>query len=125
MRSRATLVGLTVAAFLAGIAIWAFSSTVVPYTHDFSEAKNGKAIQVYAKIDKNSLGDDSFRVIDEKGETMTVKALKGVPQNIGHADYCVVSGRYDNEKNVFEAESVLVKCPSKYEELGKENSDER
>lgn len=116
MKNRATLIGLIVAAILAGIAIWAFSSTVVPYTHDFEEAKSGKYIQVYAKIDKTSIETDTFMVTDGKGLGMQILALKGIPQNLTHADYCVALGRFDKEKNLFEAESILVKCPSKYEE---------
>lgn len=116
MKNRTTLIGLIVAAVLTGVAIWAFSSTVVPYTHDFEEAKTGKYIQVYAKIDKTSIENDTLKVTDESGREMKIVALKDVPQNISHADFCVALGRYNKEKNIFEAESILVKCPSKYEE---------
>ena len=111
-----TLIGIIVATILASIAIWAFVGSVVPYTHDFSEAKAGKFIQVYGKLDKASIKDNGFVIQDEQGNFLRIHSRKVLPQNLAHAEFTVVSGKFDKQFQIFEADSVLVKCPSKYEE---------
>ena len=115
-RKNITLIGIIVAAILACIAIWAFVGSVVPYTHDFIEAKSGKFIQVYGQLDKSSIKEDGFVILDEQGNFLKIHSKKALPQNLVHADYTVVSGKFDKLSQTFEADSVLVKCPSKYEE---------
>ncbi|NTU61105.1 MAG: cytochrome c maturation protein CcmE [Caldiserica bacterium] len=105
-----------VALILAGIAIWAFMGSMVPYTHEFSKAKSGSFLQVYGKVDKSSICDSEFIISDESGLRMKVHSKKTFPQNLSHADFCVVTGTFSKKNDWFEAESVLVKCPSKYEE---------
>lgn len=111
-----SLIGSLVAVILAAIAIWAFMGAMAPYTHEFSKAKSGSYIQVYGKVDKSSIDGDRFVFSDESGMRMTVHSKKVLPQNLSHAQYCVASGYYSRKYEWFEAESVLVKCPSKYEE---------
>jgi len=36
------------------------------------------------------------------------------PLNFEHADQIVLLGKYSPERDIFEADRVLVKCPSKY-----------
>lgn len=111
-----SLIGAIVAVILAGVAIWAFMGSMVPYTHEFSKAKSGSYLQVYGKVDKSSICDSEFLILDESGMRMKIHSKKPFPQNLPHADYCVVSGSFSEKDDWFEAESVLVKCPSKYEE---------
>lgn len=111
-----SLVGSMVALILAGVAIWAFMGSMAPYTHEFSKAKSGSYIQVYGKVDKNSIDGNQFDISDESGMRMRIHSKKMLPQNLSQADYCVVSGNFSRKYDWFEAESVLVKCPSKYEE---------
>jgi cytochrome c-type biogenesis protein CcmE len=115
-RKVTSLVGAIVALILAGIAIWAFLGSMVPYTHIFSEAKSGRNIQVYGKIDHSSIMENDFVIQDESGQTMKIHSPKPLPSNLSQAQYCVVSGVWTSQKDWFEAGSVLVKCPSKYEE---------
>lgn len=115
-KKQISLIGTVVVLILAAVAIWAFMGSVTPYTHEFSEAKSGNFIQVYGKVDKDSIEGDRFTISDESGLRMTVHSKKMLPQNLSQAQYCVVSGYYSRKTEWFEAESVLVKCPSKYEE---------
>ena len=54
----------------------------------------------------------SFEMLDEKGQRRLVRYHNPKPANFEEAQQVVVQGR--TEGNAFEAEHILVKCPSKY-----------
>ncbi len=85
-----------------------------------------QVIQVYGKLDaqtikpiKGSPNHVEFKLLDEK----THKPLQVVydnvqvplPANFPAASHAKATGTYDTATNVFTANSVLTKCPSKYE----------
>jgi len=96
-----------------------------PYV-SFNEAKNmpGKNLQVIGKRSANSPvehNDEGFKftLVDDKEDTLNA-FHKGVkPLNFEHADQVVLIGKYSAEKQLFEADKVLTKCPSKYEKENK------
>ena len=56
----------------------------------------------------------SFKMKDEKGLEKEVVYLHPMPQDFGNSEKIVVIGQADGE--VFHAEKILLKCPSKYKE---------
>lgn len=113
--------------FTAALILLVFSILLIsddlfsPYV-SFEEAKGmpGKNLQVIGKrlADSTVEHDDNgfkFTLVEEKGDRL-IAYHKGVkPLNFEHADQVVLIGKYSAEKQLFEADKVLTKCPSKYE----------
>jgi len=57
----------------------------------------------------------TFEIEDETG-TLSISYHGPQPDMLVDAVEAVVVGQYDQETQVFEAEELLMKCPSKYEE---------
>jgi len=112
-----------------GVGVTSFKKTVTPYI-SFAEARRSSGlVQVNGVLadKKYVLEPDrqylSFRLRDAKGEVMPVEYRGVVPGNFDQATSVVAIGRYQGER--FEAEQLLVKCPSKYQaeaEKGREAS---
>jgi cytochrome c-type biogenesis protein CcmE len=51
---------------------------------------------------------------DKDGTTLRVRHRGIKPVNIEHADSIVARGSYSTESGFFEADKILVKCPSRY-----------
>ena len=99
-----------------------FTQNVSPYI-SVSDLKNGnvenKNVQLYGKVlvdsihfDENS-GIISFKLTDGKQNVSITH--KGIISNLENSTEIVAVGEYRN--GVFQAQNVLVKCPSKYEAL--------
>jgi len=65
-----------------------------------------------------------FTLTDEKGVELQMFHNGVKPQNFEHAEQIVVLGKYSLEKNLFEADKVLTKCPSKYQKESEGNKAE-
>lgn len=97
----------------------AFKSNLTPYV-SFQQARaNSDAVQVAGKLVPGSDNFEEassrllFTLVDDKGDTMKV-AYKGLkPGNFHEATQVVAIGRFHG--GMFEAEKLLVKCPSKYQ----------
>lgn len=61
-------------------------------------------------------GNFTFLLQDERGELIQVVYAKPRPANFEQAISVVAIGHYDRAANVFIADDLLVKCPSKYQE---------
>jgi cytochrome c-type biogenesis protein CcmE len=101
------------------VGVTSFRKTVTPYIA-FSEARRASGlVQVNGELaDKNYvLRQDEqyleFRLRDEGGEIMPVRYHGVIPGNFDQATMIVAIGRYQGDH--FEAEQLLVKCPSKYQ----------
>lgn len=85
------------------------------------EAKKRSAdyVQIIGQLDKKNpvktteLGF-TFTLKDDKNNSIDVYSSKSKPQNFDHAEQIVLKGRYKPNKKHFEANEILVKCPSKY-----------
>ena len=92
-----------------------------PYvSFQYAEKHPGKYVQVIGKRAKNSevIHDASgfyFMLSDNSGNKFTVFHNGTKPQNFEHTEQIVILGKYSPQKKLFEADKVLVKCPSKYE----------
>lgn len=111
-----SLVLLAVAAFFG---VTSFKKSMTPYI-SFSEAKRATGmVQVNGTLADHDyvLKRDEqylqFRLKDEKGEVMDVMYRGVIPGNFDQATSIVAIGRYT--EGHFEAEQLLVKCPSKYQ----------
>lgn len=113
---------LLVAAGVLGVT--SFRESVTPYI-SFAEARRSSGlVQVNGQLaDKNYVAKPAeqyleFKLRDEQGEVMPVVYRGVIPGNFDQATMVVAIGRWQDER--FEAEQLLVKCPSKYqEEAGK------
>lgn len=115
---------LVLASVLFGVT--AFKKSLTPYT-SFSEArKSGTGVQVNGVLaDPSAVRYDAasselrFRLRDDKHEEMDVVYHGVKPMNFEQATNVVAIGTYKDGK--FEADQLLVKCPSKYQAEGAEH----
>jgi len=98
----------------------------------FSEARQASAdttVQVMGALDKKSVhyatGSQSldFVLISDKGERLPVTFSASRPANFDEAVRITAIGSYDGK--VFQAQNLLVKCPSKYQDQGSDRSYNR
>ena len=105
---------------IAGVfGVSSFKKSMTPYVsfHDARQASG--MVQVNGVLaDKNYVlkKDEQyleFKLKDSRGEVMNVQYRGVVPGNFDQATSIVAIGRYTNDR--FEADQLLVKCPSKYQ----------
>lgn len=95
-------------------------ASFTPYVSISEAQATAKQVQVYGFLNDQGGYDEQntfrFALQDEQGDVMEVRYPKGKPANFDQAIGIVAIGHYNAEKGVFEAEDLLVKCPSKYQE---------
>ena len=113
------ILALALVAIGAAVGISSFRKSVTPYI-SFAEARRASGlVQVNGQIaDKNYVlkAEEQFlqfSLRDQKGEVMPVVYRGVIPGNFDQATMVVAIGRY--RSGTFEAEQLLVKCPSKYQ----------
>jgi cytochrome c-type biogenesis protein CcmE len=107
---------------------------------DFSEAKrlaedgNSNAVHVVGELKKDDMGNITgmvyepsidpnrfeFMMIDSLQNESKVVFNKPKPQDLERSEKVVVVGSMNLENQYFEAEQILLKCPSKYNNEGLE-----
>jgi cytochrome c-type biogenesis protein CcmE len=106
-------------AFLV-LGLTTFSSSMTPYV-SFDEAqKSPRTVQVMGGLEKGSARYDTtsktlfFNLVDLESKKVLPVAYRDVkPANFEDAVSIVAIGKYGN--GGFQAEKLLVKCPSKYQ----------
>ena len=113
------ILALALLAVALGVGVTSFKKTMTPYI-SFSEARRASGlVQVNGKLaDKNYvLKQDQqyleFKLRDSRDEVMPVVYRGVIPGNFDQAVSIVAIGKYSGDH--FEAEQLLVKCPSKYQ----------
>ncbi len=113
------VIGIAIIIVFVVFGAFSFRKTLTPYV-TFDEArKSGATVQVIGDIVLTEVKYDieihqlQFPIANEHGERMTVVYDGTKPSNFDQADRVVVIGKYENE--VFVADQLLVKCPSKYQ----------
>jgi len=113
------ILALALVAIGAAVGISSFRKSVTPYI-SFAEARRASGlVQVNGQIaDKNYVlkAEEQFlqfSLRDQKGEVMPVVYRGVIPGNFDQATMVVAIGRYQG--GTFQAEQLLVKCPSKYQ----------
>lgn len=106
---------------LVWFGVTAFNQSLTPY-RTFAEAREtGGYVQVNGTLPdpegtSSSEGTLHFELQDENGEVMKI-AYRGVkPANFEQATSVVAIGQY--REGTFQADQLLVKCPSKYQAEG-------
>jgi len=113
--------GLLLLAF-AGFALSSFKQTLTPYV-SYEQARTvTRMVQVAGGLEKDSsryeAADESLYFTLREPETKELlrvryKGLK--PANFEEAISIVAIGRFDRGSEEFQADKLLVKCPSKYQ----------
>ena len=110
------------AVVLLVVGVLALSNDLMSPYVSFDKAKEsaGDYVQVIGLLDKSTPVEQTeagftFVLLNDDGEKLQVHHGEAKPVNFEHADNAVVLGRYNSSAYVFEADKVLVKCPSKYE----------
>ena len=103
----------------AAVGVSSFKRTMTPYI-GFAEARSASGlVQVNGKLaDKDYILKTEeqflrFNLQDEHGDVMPVEYRGVIPGNFDQAVSVVAIGRFAGDH--FEAEQLLVKCPSKYQ----------
>ena len=113
--------GLLLLAF-AGFSFSAFTESMTPYVSYERARGESRMVQVAGALEKGSESyvdaQESlfFTLKDPKtSETLRVRYNGLKPANFADAISIVAIGRYDGPAKQFEAQKLLVKCPSKYQ----------
>jgi cytochrome c-type biogenesis protein CcmE len=129
-RSRAGAVkffagGLVILAAIAYVTVSSFQSNAVYYftLQEFNAQRAkivGQTVRVNGPLDKSSIQLDqknmvlNFKMIDG-GVVLPVVYRGVVPDTLTTGESVVAEGHLDSQ-GVFQADTILVKCPSKYEQ---------
>lgn len=121
MNKRGWLIGGALILAFAALGGAAFVKTMTPYV-SFQEARqSGRRVQVWGRIVRTQPmevdpqdGVFSFQIEDENHERLQVRYAGVRPSNFDQATGVVVIGQY--REAAFQADQMLVKCPSKDQE---------
>ena len=120
MKNKRIIIFVTALILLVTSIIVLSEDLMSPYV-SFSDAKKkpGSYVQIIGKLDKAhplEQGEKgfSFSIIDDSDTLLRVSHNETKPLNFEHAEQVVALGRFNSKKDMFEADKLLVKCPSKY-----------
>jgi cytochrome c-type biogenesis protein CcmE len=113
------ILALALLVLAATVGVTSFKRTMTPYI-GFAEARTASGlVQVNGKLaDKDYIlkAEEQFlrfNLRDEKGDVMPVEYRGVIPGNFDQAVSVVAIGRFQGDH--FEAQQLLIKCPSKYQ----------
>ncbi|HXJ67621.1 MAG TPA: cytochrome c maturation protein CcmE [Verrucomicrobiae bacterium] len=113
------ILAVVLLAAAAAVGVTSFKKTMTPYI-GFAEARTASGlVQVNGKLaDKDYVLKAQeqflrFNLRDEQGTVMPVEYRGVIPGNFDQAVSVVAIGKYQGDH--FEAQQLLVKCPSKYQ----------
>jgi cytochrome c-type biogenesis protein CcmE len=117
------MIGIAIIVLAIVLGYYGLQSGLRPYTTSVSEAiSTGRGVQLAGFLYPgetgayDSNGEFTFKLQDSTGNVVQVIYPKPKPANFEKAISIVAIGHYDAAKNVFLADDMLVKCPSKYQE---------
>jgi cytochrome c-type biogenesis protein CcmE len=110
---------LGVIALALGFGGWSLRGSLAR-TVTIAEAKQaGGTVQVFGYLHSKGAYDEkqhwTFEIQGHDGTTLKI-VHPTKPGNFEDAISVAATGQYNAEKQIFEAEQLLVKCPSKYQE---------
>lgn len=110
---------LGIIAIALGFGAWSLQGSLARSV-TIEEARTARGtVQVfgylYSKGEYDTQNNWTFNVQDSQGQTMKI-VYPTKPGNFDDAISVAATGRYNAGRNIFEAEQLLVKCPSKYQE---------
>ena len=121
MKKRNTVIFI-IALALLGVSVFFMSGDLLSPYVTFKEAREvgGKYVQIIGRLDKSMPvayreGALTFMITDKKNEQKMSVIYRGAkPQNFDQSEQIVLIGKYNPQDEVFFADNILVKCPSKY-----------
>jgi cytochrome c-type biogenesis protein CcmE len=119
---KSTLAGVAWMLGFGALGAGAFKKAVTPYVSVPEARATQDVVQVYGAIDQGKLRYNSdsgvieVPLTDLKNNTMKVEYRGVRPGNMTQATHCVATGRWSGDH--FEASTLLIKCPSKYQGEG-------
>jgi len=120
VKNKKLIIGLVVIAVFSAFAFYSFRSALNPYVTFAEAARTQGKVQVSGELVQDEIqydlesGELAFYLVDEEGSRMPVRYQGAKPANMEHSESAVVIGTM--ERDIFHAERLLVKCPSRYEE---------
>lgn len=124
------LLGAVLLLAFGGFALSAFQESLTPYVSYDDARASGRTVQVAGGLVAGSSGYDDttdklfFTLIDEETQATLPVLYTGVkPANFEDAVSIVAIGTYEAQGEVFAADKLLVKCPSKYQGLESATDD--
>lgn len=122
------IIGIAMIALAIGLGWMGLRSSFRPYTTSISEAEgSNRSVQLKGFLGTKGGYDSNnnfvFDLQDQTGKMVKVIYGKPRPSNFEQAISLVVIGRYDQSKNAFVADEMLVQCPSKYQEMNGQHPD--
>lgn len=114
-------IGIAIVLLSIVLGYYGLSASMRPYTTQISEATNSaQGVQLAGFLgstgEYNAAGKFTFLLQDSTGKKIRVVSSEPKPSNFEQAVSIVAIGHYDAKSGDFIAESLLVKCPSKYQE---------
>jgi cytochrome c-type biogenesis protein CcmE len=115
------MIGIAIVVLSIVLGYYGLSASMRPYTTQISEATtSAQGVQLAgflgSKGEYNEAGKFTFLLQDSTGKKIKVISSEPKPSNFEQAVSIVAIGHYDAKSGDFIAESLLVKCPSKYQE---------
>jgi len=119
MRSPKAIIGILLIVAFSAFALYSFRSALNPYVTFAEAARSSGKVQVSGYLEGGNISYDSasgqlrFYLVDSEGTRAKISYNGPKPDNMEHAESVVVIGSFEGD--IFKAERLLVKCPSKYE----------
>ena len=115
------IIGIAIVVLSIVLGYYGLSASMRPYTTQISEATNSaQGVQLAGFLgstgEYNEAGKFTFMLQDSTGKKIKIISSEPKPSNFEQAVSIVAIGHYDAKSGDFIAESLLVKCPSKYQE---------
>jgi cytochrome c-type biogenesis protein CcmE len=116
------LMGAAIVALSLGLGYYSLTQSFRPYTTKIEEAMTSShSVQLAGFLGSNGSYDPDgkfrFAMKDDTGRLVDVIYDKPKPANFEQAVSIVAIGHYDERASAFVADDLLVKCPSKYQEM--------
>ncbi|KPL88911.1 cytochrome c maturation protein CcmE domain-containing protein [Herpetosiphon geysericola] len=113
------MVGIALLVLAGWLGFTSMGDSLTPYVN-VSEAKaSGRNVQVMGYPQNQGTveaGAFRFTMRDEMGQPIEVLYRQPKPGNFDQAISVVAIGAFDESEDIFVADDLLVKCPSKYQE---------
>jgi cytochrome c-type biogenesis protein CcmE len=121
-KKRLFLFGILLLLAFAAFSFTAFKDSMTPYVSYEQAREGGRIVQVAGALEKGSYSYVAaresllFTLQDPKTKQTLRVRYKGLkPANFEDAISIVAIGNYDDKAKEFQANKLLVKCPSKYQ----------
>ena len=115
------LIGIAMIVLAVVLGYFGLQQSFRPYTQSIDEAVSAdRSVQLQGFLGSTGAydanGKFTFDLQDKTGKMVKVVYSQPRPANFEQAISIVAIGHYDQAQNVFLADELLVKCPSKYQE---------